>query len=125
VVPRNSVSVDVRWWSFLKLIDLVLRKPDLKASKREEIRGWETVEELRTGHLVEKLRLCWSWASEEVDKVSEETDSFASEETRKGEEEMKREAKGGGRRKNPPPRAAVGGSPSIRREKGRTEPCVP
>jgi hypothetical protein len=79
---------------------------------------------MRTGQLVENPRLCWSCASEEVekaseevDRVSEETGSFVSEETRKGGKELKREAEGSGRRKNPPPRAAEDVSLSIRREK--------
>jgi hypothetical protein len=36
VETRSTVKVDVWWWSFLKLVDLVLKKLDPKASTRGE-----------------------------------------------------------------------------------------
>lgn len=76
------------------------------------------MKEMETGHLVKKQRLCYSRASEEVDKVSEKIDRVTSKEARNGGRERRGEVKGkGGRRRKPSPRAAKGKLFSVTREK--------
>jgi len=46
---RRTVERSVKGWGFLKLTNMVLKKPNPKTSKRKRIQGWKWMEGVETG----------------------------------------------------------------------------